>query len=175
MRDKLREIDIRLTELSEYLHVSRPTLYKFIDSYEKKKFNQIHAPVLEFFEYVEKTPNIGKKNVMNYIINNTAFLSTSEQHDENDSMKIISKYMVDPLRSEEKIAFIKNLILNDALDNIIPYLNICTELLKIKRYKDEEIVQVSKFILFREEVTTNKTASAKEIGRVKKILKGDEE
>ena len=34
LRDKMREIDLRLVDLAQFLELSRPTVYKFIDYYE---------------------------------------------------------------------------------------------------------------------------------------------
>ena len=35
LRDKIRDLGLRLIDLSEYLEVSRPTMYKYIELYEQ--------------------------------------------------------------------------------------------------------------------------------------------
>lgn len=34
LRDKMKEINLRLVDLAQFLELSRPTVYKFIDYYE---------------------------------------------------------------------------------------------------------------------------------------------
>lgn len=31
LKERLKEIDLRIAELADYLQISRPTMYKFID------------------------------------------------------------------------------------------------------------------------------------------------
>ena len=68
LQQRLREFEIKITELSEYLQISRPTLYKFISCYDGKKFNLIDKEILALFNYIDENELIGKKNVINYIL-----------------------------------------------------------------------------------------------------------
>ena len=70
LREKLRGIDIRITELADYLQISRPTMYKYIEAYDAEQFSEINNKVLKLFNYINNNPLIGKKTVMNYILNN---------------------------------------------------------------------------------------------------------
>ena len=155
MREKLRELDIRLTELAEYLQISRPTLYKFIDMYDNKRYRSIDKDVLGLFKYIDETPDIGKKNVMSFIIHN---ITRANDGAERDLIQIVTKYLSESDPPKEKIDFIKNVIRTDGLDGVIPYLNTCLILLKKKVLSDEDRIQLRKFVLFRDEVMTNKTA-----------------
>ena len=47
LKERLKDMDIRITELAEYLQVSRPTMYKFIDYYEEHSFDLINKKVLK--------------------------------------------------------------------------------------------------------------------------------
>ena len=86
MREKLKELNIRITELSDYTSLSRPTLYKFLGFYEKGRYKNINDNVLRLFKYIDGTPNIGKANVIAYIVNNldvTSEVAEGEQMSSN--------------------------------------------------------------------------------------------
>ena len=77
LRNRLRELDLKITELADYLQISRPTMYKFIEYYENSEFDLINKKVLKLFNYIAEHELIGKKNVINYILNNLVNLSTA--------------------------------------------------------------------------------------------------
>lgn len=168
MREKLREMDIRLTELADYLQVSRPTLYKFIDMYEEKKYKGIKKDVLEVFRYVDKTRNIGKKNVINYIIQNTSF---HQDDDVLDSLqKSIVSYQNGNSCNKNKTEFIQIIAESEFLDELIPYLNTCYEVLKKTELNESDLAQISKFVLFKNDVITNKTLTTSNMKKIKEII-----
>lgn len=68
MRMKLKSLELRLTELSTYLGFSRPTLYKFLDDYEKKEFKNIDFKVKVIFDYIMQKSTASKIEVINKII-----------------------------------------------------------------------------------------------------------
>jgi len=68
MRTKLKLLEIRLTELSTYLGFSRPTLYKFLDDYEKKDFKNIDFKVKVIFDFIMQKSTTSKIEVINKII-----------------------------------------------------------------------------------------------------------
>ena len=70
IRERLKEIDFKLTDLAEYLKISRPTLYKFIDLYDKKDYKSINNHVLSLLKYIDENPLVGKKSSINYILTN---------------------------------------------------------------------------------------------------------
>ena len=164
----MRKMDLRITELSEYFHISRVTLYKYIEMYESGTKDGIDFKVRDLFEYIEKTPNIGKRNVINWILLNT----TSDSNNMSDDLvNLVNQYQSNKNKSEDKIKFLKNILSNPEMDVLIPYLNSCMELLEKESPSDDEIIQLSKFILFREDVTTSKTIAASKIKETKQILK----
>ena len=71
MKEKLKKINLRLTELAHYLNLSRPTLYKYIDEYEKKELKDIDRKTRGVFDFIKKTSTISKIAVIEYIINQT--------------------------------------------------------------------------------------------------------
>jgi len=68
VRERLKELQLRLTELSEYLTISRPTLYKFVEYYDTGQREMIKNPmVLKLFDFITKNKNLGKKEIVSYI------------------------------------------------------------------------------------------------------------
>ena len=163
----MREMDLRITELSEYFHISRVTLYKYIDMYESGTKDGIDPKIRDLFDYIEKTPNIGKRNVINWILLNTA---SAPAGNSDDIVNLVNQYQSSKSRSEDKIKFLRHLLSNAEVDGLIPYLNSCMELLEKDSLSEEEVTQLSKFILFREDVMTNKAVTAVKVKETKKIL-----
>ncbi|MFW6272812.1 MAG: hypothetical protein ACOC2U_03430 [bacterium] len=76
MKSKLKALNLRLTELSTYLKISRPTLYKYIESFEKKEYQKIDYHVLDIFKFINKRTTKSKLSVIEYIINNSRSTQT---------------------------------------------------------------------------------------------------
>lgn len=68
MREKLKTLGLKLTELSNYLGYSRPTLYKYLEDYEKKQYKQINFRVKKVFDFIMKKRTLSKIEVINYIL-----------------------------------------------------------------------------------------------------------
>ena len=53
LKEKLSSLKIKISELSQYLSISRPTLYKYIELYEDDKYDEINISILriECFSY----------------------------------------------------------------------------------------------------------------------------
>lgn len=54
LKEMLKKLDIKITELSDYLKISRPTLYKFIDYYDKNNTKQMDKRLVDLFNYIKK-------------------------------------------------------------------------------------------------------------------------
>lgn len=78
MRKKLKQLGLRLTELSTYLKYSRPTLYKYLDDYDRKKYEMIDFKVKKVFDFIMKKTTLTKISVIEYIIS----LEDEQSHDE---------------------------------------------------------------------------------------------
>lgn len=76
MKNKLKDLNLRLTELSTYLKISRPTLYKYIESFENKDYQKIDYHVLDIFKFINKRSTKSKLSVIEYIINKQQISST---------------------------------------------------------------------------------------------------
>ena len=92
---RLKELDIKITELANYLQISRPTMYKFIELYDSGDRNEVNQRILKLFDYIENNRLIAKKNVINYILNSIATISDNDTTEVNELLKIIKDYISD--------------------------------------------------------------------------------
>jgi len=170
MRERLRELDIRLTELADYLQISRPTLYKFIEYYENERYRPIEKSVLSLFRYIEDTPDIGKKNVMSFIIQNISNVTDGKN---NDIIRTFTEYVKNPGVSKEKIIFINNVIKTSRMDELIQFFNKYFELMKKRSLTDDEQLQLNYFTRFKDQLIENETMLIQR-SKTKRISKEDE-
>ena len=68
IKERLKDLDIKITELAGYLSISRPTMYKFIDMYDAENKKDLSNFICELFDYIDTNELIDKKNVINYIL-----------------------------------------------------------------------------------------------------------
>ncbi|MGD9679121.1 MAG: hypothetical protein AB7V16_12330 [Vulcanibacillus sp.] len=112
VRDKLKEINLRLVELANYLDISRPTMYKYLESYEQRDYSKIDKLTYDLFSYIDSTPDLTKPAVMNYLINN--IVPTNQILGDNYVSKIaeaIKKLKESPnLEDQNKLKEIENIL-----------------------------------------------------------------
>jgi predicted transcriptional regulator len=137
LEEKLKELDIKKTELANYLNISRPTMYKFIDLYDSGNRNEINKKVLKLFDYITDNDMIGKNNVIGYILNNLADVKELETKDETDLYKNIRKYVLENPNSE-KSQFLELVCKKTSYDLVIHYLIEITPLLRKKSLTKKE-------------------------------------
>ena len=65
MKDRMRELNIKMTELADYQKVSRPTLYKYIESYESGNQSGIPDRVASLFRLMDD-PSSTKEQVVSF-------------------------------------------------------------------------------------------------------------
>ena len=68
MKEKLKNLDLKLTELAGYMNVSRPTLYKFLEMYIYGEQEKLKEDVLDLFNYIDRDDVVTKKQVLRYIL-----------------------------------------------------------------------------------------------------------
>ena len=151
LRKRLRELDLKITELADYLQISRPTMYKFIEYYENSEFDLINKKVLKLFNYIAEHELIGKKNVINYILNNLVNLKENGDSEEIEIIKKIKKYIISNPESK-KSQFIVNLVSKESYDDIISYLVNIEPLLKKRKLSDEENERLKPYIEFKQKI-----------------------
>ena len=138
IRERLKEIDFKLTDLSEYLKISRPTLYKFIDLYDKKNYESINNHVLSLFKYIDENPLVGKKSSINYILTN--LVDEKELRTETDVslfMQIKKLIISEPDSSKSK--FLELLVKKSDYNDICEYFIKIYPLLRKRNLTKEEI------------------------------------
>lgn len=142
IKDSLKKLNIKITELADYLKISRPTMYKFIELYDSSKYEDITKNVKKLFDFIDNNTLIEKRNVINYILNNLNV--TKDLTDDKVSRKIenITKYIINNPNSE-KTFFIDMLIKVDFFDIVVHYLCEILPLLKNNNNNQE----ISKFLL----------------------------
>jgi len=165
MKERMRELNIKMTELSEYIKVSRPTLYKYIESYEEGDYGSIPGRVVSLFKVMER-PDATKEQVISYII------SSFNEDDGTDSAEAVRRYISDPSSSPSKVEFLQKVATTNCLDSIIPYLNDCIDILSSDSIDDDQTYQVARLVLMRSKVIRNLPLKEEELKEVKEILRG---
>ncbi len=138
IKERLKDIELKITELSDYLQISRPTMYKFIESYDAGDYSGINKNVLKLFKYIDENPVIGKKTVVSYILTNLVEEKELGDSSENRLYNQIKRYIISNPESV-KSQFIELAIQKTDFDDAIQYLLKVYPLLKKRKLSDEEI------------------------------------
>ena len=120
LKDKLIELDIKITELANYLDTSRPTLYKYIELFDDGEIDKVPRQFKKLFKLINESPLIDKLNVIEYIISNKK--DKKKTNTSPDIIKTIKK-IKDSNPDNEKILFVYNVLTTDLYDFLIPYMN----------------------------------------------------
>lgn len=138
LKDRLKDLDIKITELANYLNISRPTMYKFIEYYDECNYKDINKKIVKLFDYIMNNEMIGKNNVINYILNNLANLNDLDITKDSSTMKLIKKF-IEENPNDVRIEFLDLCLKKDYYNDVIKYLIEITPLLKKKKYSTEEL------------------------------------
>lgn len=121
IKDKLKELDIKITELAKYLQISRPTMYKYIECYDLGQEELVDKQIAKLFDYISKNDLIDKVNVINFILTSINGNNNVVTNKSNKFIKSVdSLYQKDP--NSKKIKFIKKIITTDKFNVVIDYL-----------------------------------------------------
>ena len=137
IRQRLKEADLKITELADYLHLTRPTLYKYIESYDGGDKDSINKKVLKLFKYIEENTLAGKKTIVNYILTNLVEEVDLDDSDASAKFTKVKKVMLsDPESNKTQLI---NIIANKkTLDDVVDYLLIVDSLVKKRKLTPEE-------------------------------------
>ena len=138
IKERLKELEIKITELANYLQISRPTMYKFIESYDSGNKKEVNKNVKKLFDYIEDNPLIGKKHVINYILTKMSNLQENDTSEVNDIVQSVKEYVSNNPNSE-KTQFIEMISSEQQLDLVIHYLMEIKPMLKKKKLSEKEI------------------------------------
>ena len=164
MKEKLRGLGIKTTELSEYMRISRPSLYKYIELYESKEYKLVPEKVLRVFKYVDKYKNLSKEQVIAFTI------SEFSDTDVSDKKEAIRNYLLNKGANDPKINLMYVLATTDSLDDIIQYLSSAGKILDDGDYDESKIYQVARLVNLKSDIMTNKPLSEDEITKAKTII-----
>ena len=137
IRERLKEMELKITELADYLQVSRPTMYKFIDAYDNGRKEEVSKPALRVFEFIESDDMVGKKNVISFILNNLAEIDDTDSGEVNEIVNAVKLY-VSANQKSEKTQFIRRSISSTQFDIIIHYLMDIESLFNKDKLTEEE-------------------------------------
>ena len=126
LRDRLRELGIKIVDLANMLDISRPTLYKHIESYETNALENLDSSYIALFNYITQNEFINAKNVFIYITQNILKL---KEKDFQGKVVITG--------NAQKDAFITLLLESNRFDDLLGYFVSCYELLQKDTLSDE--------------------------------------
>lgn len=131
LRDRLRELGIKIVDLANMLDISRPTLYKHIESYETNALENLDTSYIALFNYITQNEFINAKNVFIYITQNILRLK------ERDFQGSMAMGRVAITGNAQKDAFITLLLESNRFDDLLGYFVSCYELLEKDALSDE--------------------------------------
>jgi len=118
MRKILHDMGLNITELSEIMDVSRPTMYKFLDSYENGDRDNIDQNVLKFFDSVKRNPKMKKKDALYYALLLQGGRGRSETHNDRINSIVTVTAVERPAR---KLVLLR-------AENATDYMSYCEEM-----------------------------------------------
>lgn len=116
MENKIRDLDIRYTELAKYLNISRPTLYKYIEDFNRKQYSKIDYYVLDVLKFIKRKTTVSKLQVIDYIIKQKQMLP-------NDHLVEKMKKLIDNEKKEELLVKLLDIFKKDDFEEIIEKIN----------------------------------------------------
>jgi hypothetical protein len=119
IRDKMKDANLKITELSFYLGVSRPTLYNFIDLYIQKEYQSLEKRVYDLLTFIDNTKPLSNAIVLNYMINNQISKNVIMSDDNSVVRDLRSLQNSDSSQDKLKYKIVEKIIKTDDLDFII--------------------------------------------------------
>lgn len=168
MKELLKELGIKVTELSQYMRMSRPTLYKYLEAYDGGDSSVIPEKVLKFFKYLDRHKSITKEQVIAMAI------FTFGDSDPSDRLGYVRTYLLRAGKDNPKVELMYWLVSSKELDDLVPYLNSSMRILSEGIDTDAQLYQVARLMEFREKVTTNVPLTEEEKEHVRKIMEENE-
>lgn len=138
IRERFKSMELKITDLSDYLHMSRTTIYNFMDAYDKGEKSIISQKVLKIFDYVTNNPSAGKKNVISFILSDITGDMERIDSATNTAFSPVMKYLAEYPESP-KAEFIQLAVSTPDFDSILEYLLKVYPLLRNRRLTDAEI------------------------------------
>lgn len=119
IREKLKVSQVRLVELASYLDVSRPTLYRYLELYEQKEYNEIDKRCYDLFSFMDKTRNLTRPVVMDYLINKILPIEASSDYDVETIASVRKLVLSQTEIDVKKTRLIRILSMTEKLDGVL--------------------------------------------------------
>ncbi|MBR4373460.1 MAG: hypothetical protein IKP49_03780 [Treponema sp.] len=146
--DRLKEMEFKKKDFAELLRISRPTLDKFLSSYDDGKREDVNPRIRKVFDYIEKNELAGKMNVIKFVSQQA---SDSQQEvpcaDENAEFSVIKKVFDE--KPEEK-DFFELLAKTADFDDIVRYCLKIKDFVRERRLTEEQILMLKPYDDIRE-------------------------
>jgi hypothetical protein len=139
-------------------------LYKYLDLYEEGMKKSIPNEILNLFNFINKSQITTKEQVYTYIM--TELKYAGDETKTGLIRRCLNKSTDDDPRVE-----MMSMISNGTMDSILPYIIECQKVLKKGVTDENDLRQISKFIIFKNSVMTNVTPTEEEVLLTKKILR----
>lgn len=124
IREKLKETNIRITELAYYLGISRPTLYSLIEQYTSNEHEKLEKKVYDLFIFIDNAKSLSKPIIMNYLITNEISKNVEVNDEKSTLIREIQKFQKSKSKKNiNKLEIIEKIVLSNELDFIIVELN----------------------------------------------------
>ncbi len=135
IKDRLKELDIKISELAEYFNVTRPTIYKYISTFDEGKTEGIPQKIRDLFDYINNYPLIDKHNVISFI-----FKSFTNKNDncEDQNIELINDFLRQNINSE-KGQFIIKIVSSNSYDLIIHYATQISEIIDKEKISKKDL------------------------------------
>lgn len=164
MKEKLRQLGIKTTELSEYMRVSRPSLYKYVGLYESGEYSSIPEKVLRVFRYIDRHSKLTKEQIISFTICEFAEGETS------DKKEAIRNYLMRNSTNDPKVRLMYAIATTHQLDSIAEYISRACIRLESADLDDSDLRQVARLVLMRADVESMQPLSEEDEARARKEL-----
>ena len=153
LRERMKQMVLKVSELSSYLQISRPTMYKFIEYYDEQQFDLINKKVLKLFNFISENEFIGKKSVISYVLNHLVELKPIGEKSDITTLNKLRRTIIENPDSK-KSKFLEMCVVTDFYDEIINYLYDIAVLSKKRKKTEEEKQIVDLYNQFVESIKT---------------------
>ena len=164
MKERLKTLGLKTTELSQYMRLSRPSVYKYISLYDSKDYEAIPEKVLRTFRYIDKYKTLSKEQVVSFII---CEFSDSEK---SDRKEIIRSYLMNKGSNDPKIELMYYLVTTESLDELVQYLSNAAKILNEQEIGRNELYQIARLVNLKSDLMKNIPLSEEELNLAKENL-----
>ncbi|STQ86140.1 hypothetical protein [Helicobacter muridarum] len=124
LRLRLRELDIKIIDLTRIFGISRPTVYKMIENYERGELTEVRMECISLFNYITQNKYVTVNQVQIYVAENILTRRQTKREPRFDSIN--------------KEAFIKILLDCNHFDCLLGYFLSCYKLLEKDNLNSDE-------------------------------------